>query len=576
MGVQKEVQVMRSPRHSSPPSRAALGSQQTGIWSTLCPALVFLFLSSGCEGEIMGGPTSPTLPGDCVVEPTAPELRRLSSDQYLNTLRDLFGGSLGEEMADRATYPETVISNGFATDASANNVNESESNQIEDNAAALSVLAAERLTDVMPCVTDAENASQIDGCIDAFITGFGLRAYRRPLQDSERSLIRSLYDIGSEQSARVGFQSVLEFFLQSPALLYQIEYGSEPVPGAPNLFLLDDYELATRLSYFIWNSTPDAQLLAAAAAGELRSREGMELQARRLVEDRRVFDTLETFHRDLTRTYRLDEVGREDPTFTTEMREAMRREGRLFLEAADARGELTFEGLFATDLYPVSAELADLYGVEPPGAEVTEMSLTNRRGILGLPSVMASIGADAGKNSTIVRAIYILEEVLCQTLPPFPGDIDVSTPLQDTQSLATARDRLAPTTNNATCHGCHQAINPPGFALEQYDSVGRYRTEENEVVIDAAGELGFPGASGAFSDSVEFLELIAESPTARSCYVDHWMHAALGRPTREADACTVDALESTWSASGNDIRELLVEVALTDRFRQREIQEEEE
>ena len=217
----------------------------------------------------------------------------------------------------------------------------------------------------------------------------------------------------------------------------------------------------------------------------------------------------------------------------------------------------------------------------PKPAWASEQSLAT---LAGSPSavqasslgVMASIGADAGKNSTIVRAIYILEEVLCQTLPPFPGDIDVTTPLEETQSLATARDRLAPTTNNPTCQGCHQAINPPGFALEQYDSVGRYRTEENEVVIDAAGELGFPGASGAFADSVEFLELIAASPTARSCYVDHWMHAALGRPTREEDDCTMDAVESSWSASGNDIRELLVEVALTDRFRQREIQEEEE
>jgi hypothetical protein len=555
--------------------------------------LPVLLLSGACSRERLSGslwngspdnsvqiPDEPSNPSTmmCITEgtPPPPQLRRLSYDQYRNTLRDLFGGSLGTEIASLTTYPATVISHGFATDASANNVNESESNQIEDNAADLAALIANRVTEVMPCVRNPQDASEFDGCIDGFINEFGQRAYRRPLRDSERTLVRGIYDIGREQTPVLGLTSVLEFFLQSPALLYQIEQGAEPVADAPGKFYLDDYELATRLSYFLWNSTPDAPLMAAAATGELRKLEGMERQARRLVQDARVFDSLETFHRDLTHSYRLEEVGQNDPSFTPAMREAMRREGRRFLEAVDARNELHFLGLFGANRYPVAEELADIYGVEVPSGAPTEVIIPNRRGLLGLPSVMASIGADVGKNSTIVRAIYVLESILCQTLPSFPGDIDVTTPLDGSRNGATARDRLAPTTTNATCRGCHDGINPSGFALEQYDALGRYRTEENGTTINASGELYFPGATGQFSNSVEFLDLIASSPTARTCYVDHWLQAALGRSTAEADECTVKALALKWSDNSADLRELLVQIALTDDFRQREIKEEEE
>jgi hypothetical protein len=528
-----------------------------------------LLPTAGSSPEGDGEACGPIVPAPA----PAPVFRRLSSDQYHNTLRDLFGGSLGALMVGASTYPETKVSEGLATDAAANTVNESESRQIEDNASAMSALALNHIDDILSCGSTPLSDQDIDQCIDSFINDFGRRAYRRPLTDAETSIVRGLYDLGRVDEAASGFRSVVEFFLQSPALLYHVEYGHRPGEQGSHVVELSGYEMATRLAYFLTNSAPDLQLLSAAAQGQLLTSEGLQEQARRLMNGEGFFDSLESFHRDLFHTYRLKDFSFDENIINDNTKLAMGSEIRRYLHLLDRYEMLNFAGLFGASRYEVIPELAHLYGLDSMTGDSMEVQSSERRGLLGLPSVLAATSAKQGENPTLARSVFILEAILCQSLPSFPGDLDTSLPTEGLESTATAKDRLAPTMNNPVCQGCHQTLNPPGLALEQFDYFGRYRTEENGSLIDASGELDASGAEGSFSDSTEFLELLLEGSSVRSCYAEHWLQAAYGRPPTAEEKCMAETLLSVRNESDENLRELLVQITLTPSFRQREIRE---
>lgn len=538
--------------------------------------LALLAALAGCRGTV-GEVDRPWRAGDlppgaCEAAPPPPELHRLSGEQYRHTVRDLVGGPLGAELAAAATFPETSIEAGFRSDASANTVNEVESNLMEDNAATLAALVTADPTRniplLMPCAENATDA-EIDGCIDGFIDAFGTRAYRRPLTDGERTLVRGLYDATRGQGAQVALASVLEFFFQAPSLLYRVERGESDVEGVENQRWLGDYEVASRLSYFLWGSMPDDALFAAAADGRLGDAEGVEAEARRMIEDPRAIDALTAFHRDLFRTYRLESIGVEDPAWNGEVQDAMVREGRAYLEAAIARDALTFYELFGSNIYVVDPALTEIYGVDAPG----EVEVPNRHGLLGLPSVLTALAHEHGKNPTVMRGVYVVRNVLCGSLPPFPDSVDVAEVLASASDAATARERLMPTQERSDCSFCHETINPPGFALESYDYMGRFRTEEDGNPIDASGTVQLGARAHEYADGADFLDLIANSATAEACYARQWYRFAIGRAETDADACEVDRLSDAFATSGGDVRELLVQIAASDRFRTRVIEE---
>ena len=390
----------------------------------------------------------------------------------------------------------------------------------------------------------------MDGCIDAFIVNFGRRAYRRPLLSEEIALARALYDVGRETSAREGFTSLIDFFLQSPALLYQIEYGESPVEGSADRYRLGAYELATRLSYFLWNSTPDTTLLAAAESGDLSTREGLEAQARRLVDDPRFYDSIVPFHRDLTRAYRIDEVAHDDPDFTDLMRSSMWRDLPA-LEAADDRGELTFEGIF-----------------EPILPNHSRARPTLGRTARLLAKYPQPRGSRHGGHGSIARR-EIKTPPSCGQL--HPGEISAKGPgiQPDHKHLSEAsRAPRGLASRNPVQRMLHHK--PTGFALEQYDALVGFdpRKTEPQSMPPAAltcllrrrilRKHGFPGTYRA-------------KRKPRTCYVDQWVHAALGTPL--ARLCTVN--EPAHGTHLATTSELLVQITLTDHFRQREIKENE-
>lgn len=550
----------------------------------------------GAQGQAgaggSGGPTDPngeSAPTDALSEceqralPVQP-LRRLSSTQYHNTLRELFGATLAEPLLSDSVFPRTVVSAGFVNDAEANLVNTAESNAIEDNAERIASLVladpGPYLNGLMPCSLPAAPLdADIDACIDGFIESFGARAYRRPLTGSETDIVRGLYDtVRAEQSATEGFAALLQFFTQSPALLYRVERGAgEVVPG---LLRLTDHEMASRLSYFFLDSMPDAELLAAAEAGALSTREEVRAQAERLLDTPAFIRASAAFHRDWLQLYALEQGGKDAalfPTYTAEVRASLLQEVSHFVEHVLDELDGNVASLLGSSSVPVNRALAEFYGVEVQGASDeawVPAELADRRGIFTLASSMAA-HADADRTHPIHRGVFFQREVLCNPLPTFPGNIDTVGPLEDTSMLPTARERLAPLMTNGQCSGCHTLFNPTGLAFERFDAVGLWRDTENGATIDSSGSLALDGEQLAFETPLELSEAVAHSGQARDCYARQWYRAALGRREFAEDACSLALAEQAAADSDGDLRELLLAVTQTDGFLYRRVLEQE-
>lgn len=498
-------------------------------------------------------------------------LLRVSSEQYANILRDLFPEPLRSELLARSEFPETTITSGFAGAASANFVNRSKSNWIEDNAEGLANYLLAQADNALPavasCVDTGFSAADVDDCMPQFITEFGLRAYRRPLTDSEVAIAQAVYDaVRDEQGAEHGWAALMQLFLQAPALLYRTERGLR-AEGDAKLRPLTDYEMATRLSFFLLNSMPDDELLAAAAAGELRTTAQVEAQARRLTQEPGVIDTLESFHRDWAQTYQLRDAARTDEAFTDDVRAAMQAEVRQFVQHV-YEGDGRLQTLLTTNEFPVSAPLGPLYGVDDADGSVR--TVPNRSGFLTQVSFTATHAKESATDP-IHRGYFVLKGVLCGSVGALPDGLDLVGPLGGAASEPTARGRLAPLTERDDCSGCHRVFNPIGLSMESYDELGRYRTQENGVDIDTSGELLTLSADATYDDMSAMVALMAQSDAVHDCYADHWYEYALGRSPVTEELPALEPIKTHFRDSGGDIRELLVAIATSPPFRFRPV-----
>jgi uncharacterized protein DUF1592/uncharacterized protein DUF1588/uncharacterized protein DUF1585/uncharacterized protein DUF1595/uncharacterized protein DUF1587 len=527
--------------------------------------LIAIAAGTACNGHIGDVPSA-----RCA-EVSEQPLRRLSSEQYHNVVRALFPGELGATLVTMSQFPETQYA-GFVNDAAANTVSSNEAERIADNAELFAGYlldnAAARLPEIMRCAPAGYDDDDITGCMDAFIADFGRRVYRRPLAAAEAALARRVFDeIHAAQGAEAGWAATMQFFLQSPALLYRVERGVGAVAGRPEVIELSSWEMASRLSFFFLNSMPDDELMRAAEAGELATVEQIEAQARRLVDDPAVYAAIDVFHRDWLRTGDLADVARDDPAFEGARDRMIEETGQLVrwvLEESDGR----FETLLTTSTIPVAPELRDIYGAPAGDVPWEPLALPERHGLLTLASVNA-VRATADRSHPIKRGVFLLEQVLCASVPAFPGNVDIAGPLESTADLPTARQRLQPLIERDDCRGCHTTINPPGFALENFDAVGRYRTAENGVVIDASGELRLDGVTASFAGPADLIDQIAASEQARNCYATQLFRFAAGKTEAAEDQCSLDVVQEAFTASGGDLREALVAITTTDAFRYR-------
>lgn len=501
--------------------------------------------------------------GECASQIHSQPLQRLSPIQYRNTIRDLFGDP--EFVETYADEEEVTTQLGVR--------------QLRTDAETILARKASWTETVFPCATDG---AADDACVEQFITEFGRRALRRPIDADTRGWLRGSYDAAIAEGLAFGdaMDVLLATMLQSPELVYRIEVGV-PAEGQPaHIRKLDDHELASRLSYFLWDTMPDAELFAAADAGELTG-DGLRTQIERLLTDPRSEGRVQHFmsqwlqidggqlHLPLEEAFKDAELF---PEYGAPLQAAMRDELEAFVHRVFYEDDAAFEDLFnARDAY-VNASLADLYGVPGPADDDTwqwvELPAEQRAGLLTRAAFL-TVFAAARPQSPIRRGVVVLEEIMCQPLgepPPNASDTPVEGGDVDGENR-TVRQDVEIRTQDAACNTCHGMINPVGFTLEHYDAIGRWQSEEliSGLPVDASGML-FGDVEGPVDGGIELSSKLAMSPRVRECFADHWMSHALGLPGEELDPCTQESVRSAFVQSGN-MKELLVNIAASDAFR---------
>ncbi|MDQ3034693.1 MAG: DUF1592 domain-containing protein [Myxococcota bacterium] len=508
-------------------------------------------------GVDAGGP-----PGPMFGAGGAP-LRTLTRTEYQHAIRDLL--ELDAHAEERLSEDPVVLA--FDNNARAKNVGAREASAYLRAAEEISAEWTLELASHLPCYP----ASADQACGETFIDDVAPRAYRRALEPAERELLTSFFaDILASDDFETAVRLTLQVILQSPQFLHRLEWGD--APSSEGFVHLTPHEIATRLAFLLWSSAPDDALLAAAADGSLETPDGIEAQARRLLADARAGDAIAYFHGSWLGIGDLEQLSRDDASWTPALGAAMQRETLLFVAEVLRGDDGTLRELLTADYTVADAELAMLYGASdiPAADEWRRVSLdpTQRAGLLTQASVLTH-NAHPGQTSIVHRGLFVLERLLCVRQPPPPAEIDITLPAID-PSLST-RERFARHRDDPGCRGCHQDMDLLGLGFEHYDILGRWReTEGDGVPVDAHGALRLTGQAPApFYGARELADALAESDDVRSCYVRQWFRFGFGREEVDADAATLAELEQRFDAAELDVRELLVAMTRTEAFRTR-------
>lgn len=544
-------------------------------------------LCLGCEGQISEPPRviDPPPPvcraGRCVEDPgeilpaAASAYPRLSHRQYENTLQALF--DLTEPPGLAASFQSDP--RGSSNFDNAADVLQVTSNHWEDYQRGAETMAGRILSD--PAVRAAA-VRDTDGDVDAFVSQFGQRVFRRPLTAAEASTYRTLFDTGSERypdedvfTAGVAF--VAEAMLQSPFFLYRPEAG--PLQSANDDIsvehvVLDDWQLASRLSYFLWDSMPDDALFAAATAGSLREGDGLRTQASRMLDHPLAAAKILDFHRQLFEFELYGLVTR--PDLAADIGAKMRREAERFVQDVAVDNDGGLRELLTSSHTFVDADLAAIYGLEGSFDSTfrrADLDPEERAGLLTMPGFLAS---HSGETAPILRGVFINLRVLCANLPEPP---DFDPPVFEG---VTRRERIDSVTGEGTCGAsCHAGvINPVGFALENFDDNGHWRDEDSGLPVDAAAEYVFQidDEPVHWDGPQEMGQAIVESSDAHECYVQNWLEFGFGRGLDSGDLELVRTIGEGSRTESWSVKEILVALVDSVTFRtrapQRDVEEE--
>jgi hypothetical protein len=493
-------------------------------------------------------------------------LRRLTHQQYNNTVRDL----LKDSTSPATQFPPEDFVNGFKDQYASQSLSPI---QIEAYSVAAGRIAANAFRrgdsrQLIPCTP-----SKVDDatCRAQFIRTFGRRAFRRPLEPEEITRFDALFRAQTDFTK--GAQTVIEAMLQSPSFLFWMEQTPNPK--------WKPYAVASRLAYFIWDTTPDESLLSSAAAGELTSRNGVTRIVRRMLEDPRARQGLDDFVSQWLRFDRALTSARDHhsfPLFSHDLVIATTEEAKHFVGDL-AWNDRNFMDAFTANYSFVNSDLAAIYKVRPPAHEYDRVELPaeqQRSGLLG-QALFLTLTSKLDDTAPTARGLFVREQFLCQHVPPPPPGVDTNLPAVTEARPMTNRERLAAHTMNKACAGCHHLIDPIGFGLETFDAIGVYRDrqkllfypeyhgaepkrpppKEVDLVLDKTGEVaGLPQPQ--FSSPRELGELLARTPQCQQCIVKQVFRYMSGRQDTAADVPVIQQAWERFRDSGFHYKELVV------------------
>ena len=483
-------------------------------------------------------------------------MRRLTRSQYRQSVWD----ALGEDIEIAGQLEPDLRREGLlAVGTSQATVTPLGFEQYESMAYRIAEQALDpaRRERLVPCTpTAAEGAD--DDCAGVFVSELGRRLFRRALREAELTQRVALAREAAEalDDFYAGLEFALASLLTSPNFLFRVPSTSVDEHGAPRL---DADALASRLSYALWNTAPDEELLAAASSGALLSAEGLAEQISRMIASERLVDGLRALFSDILAFDGLDDGFRKDgelfPAYNGNLIADAREE--TLMTIADHLGSgRDYRELFTSKRTFLTRQLATLYGVPHTASEGFEAyefdEESPRSGLLTHASLLA-LYSHPGRSSPTLRGEFVRAAFLCQHIPPPPGDVDFSLIEEPSEELPTLRDKVEMHMSAPACAGCHTMTDPIGLALEQFDAIGAYRTEENGALIDPSGQLD----GVEYPDAVGLGAALSAHPELSPCLVSHAFKMVVGRDASDEEAPEIARLEEVFAASNYSLPVLL-------------------
>ena len=516
---------------------------------------------TGTDSTGTAGPPTGT-DGDTDGVPTLPDgvgimgMRRLTRVEYDNTILDILGDDTRPGIALLPEDKKTPFDNDFAGQSASRVLIEAAETLAGDIAERL-VADEPRRANVVGCTpAQAEDAA----CMESFVRHFGRLALRRPLVDDEVTdyVELGLQFAGDGDDFYAGVEVVVRALLQDAEFLYRIELGT-PIPDDPGAFELSGFEIATRMSYLIWGSTPDDELLDDAEAGMLDDAGSRRQVAERMLATPAARVQLDRFHSLW--------LGYSELPHTPDLTNAMRNETAALIERVvfdEQRAWLelfTFTETFADD------DLAQHYGLGAPGSSEpvwVDYGATGRQGILSHGAFL-SVAANPDDTSPTKRGKLIRNRLLCQEVPPPPPDVEADAP-PDSSIAECKYDRYEVHRQPGSCKGCHDQMDPIGFGLENYDIAGRYREHDDgapQCIIEGEGDLV---GVGTFNGPAELSDLLIANGDLDACVVDQLYQYAMGHELADEDRVFTGGLIETFRANDHRFGELVLDLAGHEAF----------
>ena len=406
-------------------------------------------------------------------------------------------------------------------------------------------------------------------CVERLITDLATRAYRRPATRGEIDALLRFAEMGSRgRSAEQGIQLAIQAMLVSPNFLFRVE--RDPNPRTPQVHDISPFELASRVSYFLWSSMPDDELMTLAASGRLRDQQVLDAQVTRMLADPRASAFAENFAGQWLETRNLDIVKPDPDTFKewdAELRDAMKRETAMFFEHV-LRENRPVSDFLTADYTFLNARLAAHYGIAGvTGAEMRRVTLqTDRRGGVLSQAGVLTVSSYPTRTSPVIRGKFVLQNILGSPPEPPPGDIP---PLEASAAdgALSVRQQLERHRSNPACATCHRNMDQLGFGLENYDAIGRWRELEGKFPVDSTGML--PDGQRFKTPGEMRTLLVSHLPQFSRTLTEKLMTYALGRGLKAFDRRAVDIIQRASAADGYRFQTLVREVARSLPFRAR-------
>jgi hypothetical protein len=548
---------------------ASGGSSNGGSSAGTPPATGGAGGSGGTGGSGLGGngATGGTgLPVDPPpFEPAAGMLRRLTRVQFRNAVRDVFGVEVDVTLLDSDSWNGNFAAIGASTVVTSERGVEQYGTAIES--AVETVFAdASRRGAFIGCTP---SGSANDACLRGFIGSMGRRAWRRPLETAEVDQLAAVAANAATEldSAVEGVRWATVALFTSPNFLYRAELGAPRMDGS---LRLTGYEMASRLAFLVLNSLPDTVLLDAGESGTLETPEGVRAAAQRLLDAPAGREAVSAFAEEYMRLDRIGTQAKEVaqfPEYGPALQAAMVRDMRDTWATVTLEDGSSALDLFTTTKVVANAELARLYGLDATGLDSTTFKTLSlpadgpRVGILAKAGFLSQF-ANQETGSPTLRGKFMREALLCTPIDPPPGDVDIVLEDPPADQPLTRRQQLELHRTNATCAGCHSLMDPLGLPLETFDAIGRYRTTDRGLPIDPSGD--FDGQPVA--DARELGFAVAGSTAVAQCLVRKYYAYASGHEERAVDGTVVNALATSFQASGFKLRDLILEVVTHEAF----------